>query len=146
KNMRGYTNKRVEDARFSAQEWFYNWCVRLVLERISEFVEGRSLKEFRATKHVRLVFSERGGLRYSQTKAYLDLIRSQARSGQTFLATREIRWRVIHPNLVEYVPHRQSAGAQLADIVASAFYQACSTEGPGKWEPQYAKLLKPRMW
>src|SRR5687767_1460441 len=41
KNMRGHRNPRAEKVR--SNQWFYNWCVRLLLERITDYVEKRSL-------------------------------------------------------------------------------------------------------
>ena len=46
--------------------------------------------------------------------------------------------------LVEYVPHYSVAGLQLADVVASAVYQAADALGP-KWAVEPAKALEPRM-
>jgi hypothetical protein len=43
----------------------------------------------------------------------------------------------------EPASHKSSAGAQLADVVASAFYQAADTLPPTKWNNEFAKLLKP---
>lgn len=147
KNMKGYKNLRAEAARgASTQEYFYNFCVRVLLERVTEFVEEVSVKDYGAPKHLEIVFSERGGLRYSQTIAYLDLLRQQARSETTFLDTRVIRWQVVHPKLIRSIPHTKSAGAQLADTVASAFFQSVNTSGVGMWDTEQAKLLKPRMW
>jgi Protein of unknown function (DUF3800) len=101
KSMEGHTNARVAAARgASTQEYFYNYCVRLLLERVTEFVEEISLREFGAPKHLKIIFSERGGLRYSQTIVYLDLLRQQARSGTTYLRRREIKWAIVHPNLI----------------------------------------------
>lgn len=145
KNMRRYHNARAAAARPSSQEFFYNFCVRLILERITDFVERRSLNDHGIVKHLRIVMSERGGLRYSQMAAYHDLIKNQARSGTTYLAKREVKWRVLHPRLCESVPHSGSAGAQLADVVASSFYQAADALGPGGWNTEFAELLKPRI-
>jgi hypothetical protein len=94
KNMEGYRNKRVEAARGgSTQEFFYNYCVRLLLERVTHFVERLSIREHGEPKHLQIVFSERGGLRYSQTVAYLSLLQEQSRSRTTYQATREVRGR-----------------------------------------------------
>jgi hypothetical protein len=147
KNMKGYKNERVEAARgASTQEKFYNWCVRLLLERVTDFVKEESIREFDTPKHLKIVFSERGGMRYSQTIAYLDLIRNQAQAGQTFLATREVKWEVLNSSLMSAVPHQRSPGAQLVDPIASAFFQATNLSGQGSWDDTYAKLLQTRMW
>jgi Protein of unknown function (DUF3800) len=145
--MEGHRNDRAEAARGSStQDVFYNFCVRLLLERVTNFVEEVSMQDFKAPKHLKIVFSERGGLRYSQTIAYLDLLRQQARSGTTYLKKREIKWAVIHPNLIKSIPHHKSAGAQLADVIPSAFFQATNTTGQGSWDASQAKLLRPCLW
>ncbi len=142
KNMRGYSNARAEK-RASAQEWFYNFCVRLLLERVTDYVKRRSIRDFGALKQLEVVFSNRGGMRYSQTKAYYDLLRAQARSETTYLTKRVVQWKILHPVLVRTVPHTGNAGVQLADVVTSAFYQAVNAHGQGQWCTDYAKLLAP---
>lgn len=147
KNMEGHRNPRAEAARgASTQEFFYNYCVRLLLERVTNFVERLSIREFKSPKHLELVFSERGGIRYSQTISYLSLLMEQARSRTTYLTTREVKWTVLHPRLMSSVPHNRSAGAQLADPVASAFFQATNAYGDGTLDAQFASLLRPRVW
>jgi hypothetical protein len=145
--MKGHRNARVEAARgASTQDYFYNYLIRLLLERVTDFVEEVSLKDYGKRKHLRIIFSERGGLRYSQTIAYLDLLKNQARAGVTWLKRREVKWPILHPNLISSVPHHKSAGAQLVDPIASAFFQATNTSGQGSWDASQAKLLRPRMW
>jgi hypothetical protein len=90
--MLQHQNERAKNARPSAQEWFYNWCIKLLVERISDFVEYNSIKKFGEPKHVRFIFSERGGVRYGQTTAYHDLVKTQARAGTTLKAKRVVKW------------------------------------------------------
>jgi Protein of unknown function (DUF3800) len=130
KNMRQHRNELAERARPSGQSWFYNWCVRLLLERITDFVEADSLRRHNKPRQVQLVFSERGGVRYGQTAAYHSLLKEQARSQTTVLKKREIKWRVLHPASTLIVQHAKNAGVQLADVVASSFYQAANTLPP----------------
>jgi Protein of unknown function (DUF3800) len=144
KNMLQYRNERVERARPSSQEWFYNWCIKLLLERITDFVEYNSTRRFGAPRHVRLVFSERGGVRYGQTKSYHDLARAQARSNTTRLTKRVIKWRVLHPSSTEIIAHTKNAGVQLADTIASSFYQAANA-GARNWNSSFAETLCPIM-
>jgi Protein of unknown function (DUF3800) len=143
-NMEGHRNERVERARPSSQEWFYNWCIKLLVERISDFVEYNSTKKFGAPKHVRLVFSERGGVRYSQTLAYHDLAKDQARSKTTLLTKRVVKWQVLHPHSNRIIPHAKNAGVQLADIIASSFYQAANASSTS-WNVAPAEALSPIM-
>jgi hypothetical protein len=100
----------------------------------SENADGRFLK---------IVYSERGGHSYGQTVAYQELLKNQAKGGTLVLAKRRIFWEVLDWRLAEPASHRSSAGAQLADVVASAFYQAADTLPPTKWNNEFAKLLKP---
>jgi hypothetical protein len=145
KNMRRHENIRAQNARPSGQQWFYNWCIRLLLERITDYVECHSERTHGEPKHVQLIFSERGGVRYAQTAAYHDLLKSQARSNTTVLTKRVIKWRVLHPSSNRIVRHNTNAGVQLADTVASSFYQAADTNLPGIWDTTFAKLLQPRI-
>jgi hypothetical protein len=54
-------------------------------------------------------------------------------------------WEALDWRLAEAVSHKSSPGAQLADVVASAFYQAVDTLPPTKWDNEFAKLLAPVM-
>lgn len=147
RNMIGHQNLRAEAARGgSSNEIFYNFCARILLERVTDFVLDRSIIEFKKPKHVRIVFSHRGGVRYSQSTAYMDILINQARSGTTVLNAREIKWEVVHPNLISSEPHNKSAGCQLADVVASSFRYASDTNGLKDNSLSYALSLEKRMW
>ncbi|MFO0994825.1 MAG: DUF3800 domain-containing protein [Hyphomicrobiales bacterium] len=147
KNMMGYTNPRAEAARgASSNETFYNFCARVLLERVTEFVLAHSMQRYGKPKHLQIIFSDRGGMRYSQTVVYFDLLANQARSNQTFLKAREIKWEVIHPKLIEAERHEKSAGLQLTDTVASAFCFAADAEKRKPHVTQHAEALKYRMW
>lgn len=47
--------------------------------------------------------------------------------------------------LLEVAAHNDRAGLHLADTVASAFFKACDFRDTGECDPQFAKLLEPRM-
>jgi hypothetical protein len=141
KNMRGYRNMRAERVR--SQQWFYNFCLRLLLERVTDFCFHHGASEGDSQRLVRIVYSERGGHSYAQTNAYQELLKMQAKGNALFLTKRRIRWEVLDWRLAEAVSHKSSAGAQLADVVVSAFYQAVDTLPPAKWTTEFAKLLKP---
>ena len=67
KNMRQYRNPRAE--KVPSQEGFYNWCIRMLLERVTAFCnERRSKDHVQANGVVKVEFSRRGGHRYSQTR------------------------------------------------------------------------------
>lgn len=143
KNMRGYYNPRA--ATISSQQWFYNWCTRLLLERVTAFCEARTFADYGERKAIKLEFSERGGHRYSQTAAYQWYLRHQQQGGQVYLKKREPVTALLDWDLMEAFPHDQRAGLQLADFVASSFYQAIDCLGPGVWDTGPAKALQPIM-
>lgn len=144
KNMRGWKNARA--AKIPSQEWFYNWCLRLLLERLTEFCETRRHIDLAGRPcKVKIEFSRRGGHRYSQTRAYTLYLRHQEKGGQLYLNKRYIRTDVLSTDLMEDHPHWSRPGLQLADIVASAFYSAANTIGPGAWDVGPAIALAPIM-
>ncbi|BBB96151.1 MULTISPECIES: DUF3800 domain-containing protein [Bradyrhizobium] len=143
KNMRRYQNMRAERVR--SQQWFYNFCLRLLLERVTDFCYRHASSERAKDRFLKIVYSERGGHSYAQTSAYQELLKMQAKGGALVLTKRRIMWEVLDWRLAEPASHKNSAGAQLADIVASAFYQAVDTLPPTKWNNEFAKLLMPIM-
>jgi len=127
-NMRGHQNKRMGSALGRGE--FYNWCLRLLLERVTRWCANRSIKAGRKIEPARLVFSERGGHDYSHLKAYIDMLKMQANAGTTFLKAREIVPEVLDAQLCEVRSHSMLAGLQLADIAASAFLQGADSLSP----------------
>lgn len=143
KNMRGYRNVRAESAR--SKQWFYNYCLRLLLERVTDFCYQHAKRERANRRFVKIIYSQRDTHSYAQTAAYQELLKVQAKGGALTLSKRRIMWEVLDWRLSEPVSHKSSAGAQLADVVASAFYQAADILPPTKWNNEFAKLLKPIM-
>ena len=141
--MKGWRNPAAE-AYPGPRGWFYNWCVRLLSERVTDACERASVRECGEPRHVKLIFSERGGVKYNWFRAYIEVLIIQARERRTYLEKREIKDRVLHPKLIDVVPSRLSAGCQLADVVTSAFHNAADARGP-RWNTKPAEKLKPRM-
>lgn len=144
RNMRQYENHRAA-SKMHGQQWFYNWLVRILIERVSSFVLDHSTKTLGAPSYVKFIFSKRGGHSYSQTKAYHEILKRQARANTPVLRYRVPEWRVMHRDLIEVIQHEDNAGLQIADCIASAFYTACDDldTGPRFLEP--AKLLLPKV-
>ncbi|MBL1438362.1 MAG: DUF3800 domain-containing protein [Rhodobacteraceae bacterium] len=138
-NMLKYQNNRAEVA--GAKQWFYNYCVRLLMERVTDLCLRNSMRNGGKPESLKVIFSQRGGHSYGQTMAYWEKLKAQASGGTTLLNKREIRQQVLKFNLVDYVPHTQNAGLQLADIIASSFFQAVNTN-EGRWETRHAQRLK----
>jgi hypothetical protein len=140
KNMRGWQNSRA--AKIPSQEWFYNWCLRLLLERLTGFCEARRARDCPdGPCKIKIEFSRRGGHRYSQTRAYTLYLRHQEKGDTLYLNKRKILTDLLSTELMDDHPHWSRPGLQLADTVASAFYTAANTIGPGVWDPVPAQAL-----
>lgn len=123
-NMRGRQNPRMGKPLGKGE--FYNWCLRLLLERITAWCARRARRDGMNSSRAKIVFSERGGHDYDHLRAYLALLDAQARVGGGVLTARQIIRGVIAEELTEVRRHDDLAGLQLADICASAFFQAAN--------------------
>lgn len=141
KNMQGYTNP--DAARIPSQCWFYCWMTRVLLERVTRFVLHRAMADHGHARTVRLEFSARGGLRYSQMEAYYEWLKLKRHN--PVLPWGKLCFEVLDRTHLHVYPHWNREGLQLADVVASAFFKACDKHDTGGCDPQYAKLLAPRM-
>lgn len=138
-NMHAYRNDRA--AKIGSQMPFYNWCTRVLLERVTNYCRRRSMAEWGKARLIQLDLSRAGGLNYDQLLAYHEYLRRQTRP---YLSAGQIAWDMLHPDLYRPVESHLSAGVQIADIAASAFYQAVRSDQPN-WDPQYAMALGPRL-
>jgi hypothetical protein len=143
KNMRGYRNPFAE--KYPNQNWFYAWLSRLLLERVTYFVREKSLEQHQKIKRVRLEFSERGGLIHSALNTYFEWLKMKSTGGDMVLKLGDLVWETMHRDLLFIYPHKRRSGLQLADAVASAFFKACDHLDTGACDPEYARLLEPRM-
>lgn len=143
KNMRGYKNPYAEV--IPSKNWFYCWMSRILLERVTDFVEWHSIKEYGKPKKLRIEYSIRGGLSYSQMNAYYTWLKMKGPTANLVLPMGNLRWSVMDSNLLKLYAHQERAGLQLADVVASAFFKAADSQNTGGCDPRFAKLLSPRM-
>jgi len=143
KNMRRYHNPRA--AVMGVNDWFYCWITRIALERASHFVWRRSMQKHHEPRRLKVIFSERGGLKVGQIGAYYQWIKPQSLNGTLYIPWGDIEWDCVHPLLLDKDFHRNLHGLKLADILASAFFAACDNKQSGPCEPTYASLLKPIM-
>ncbi|WP_082351748.1 DUF3800 domain-containing protein [Cypionkella psychrotolerans] len=139
RTLQNYHNPRVVAANGGSSQFLYNWLIRMLLERVTDFVVRDASYE-RNKDYLRVVFSHRGGHRFGQMKAYVEQLKAQAVGNSTWIKTREIRPEVLRFQHFESVPYYQMAGLQLADIVASAVYQGLDTHAP-RWTCNPAKAL-----
>ena len=142
--MHGYQNKKAEAAAVIAgRTWFYWWMTRLLLERVTDYCERRSLRDYGEPRTVRLEFSRRKGLRYAHLQAYLYWLRMQSKANALFLKNGDLKWSVVDPiNEIAAIDNSERAGLQLSDAVASSFYQAVNGDHP---DISHATALAPRM-
>lgn len=144
RNMRGYRNLRAE--RHDTRNPFYNWMLRLLLERASDFCAVRSVRDYGEMRSMRIELAARGGLSLARTKVYLwDKLRRQDLAGTTHLKRGRITWDVINPTELAIFQAKHRAGLQLADVVASAFGQAIEPKPDGRLLTQYAETLIPKL-
>lgn len=143
RNMRRYRNKRAE--KMDSKQWFYNWIVRILIERITDYCWRRAVRHNLKRRHVKFIFSHSGGHSYSQTRAYQYYLGHQAKAHSTVLKRYVPIADVMDWNLVEEFPHYKLAGLQYADISAGAFYQAADKLDTGPCDPRYALALKDRV-
>jgi hypothetical protein len=143
KNMKGYQNPWA--SLIPSKNWFYCWMTRLLLERITHFVARDSASRFGAPRLLKIVYSERGGISYEQMNAYYTWLKFKDVAGTQVLALGELTWTVMDRRLLEVAAHNDRAGLHFADTVASAFFKACDFRDTGECDPQFAKLLEPRM-
>lgn len=141
RTVSGHSNSRAAAAHGGNSQWLYNFLIRLLLERVTDFCWRDSLsKGIERPLPIKIVFSHRGGHRYGQMKAYFELLKRQAIGNTTYLDRRVIRPEMLRFTLVDYVPHYQMAGLQLADVVASAFYQGLDIHSRN-WSCEPAQAL-----
>ncbi len=147
KNMRRHRNERAaaKGNPLTSKQVFYNFCIRLLLERVTHCVLSHSIRTYGEARRVKIAFSRRDGHSYGHTFAYNEILKVQSRAGTTFLNKRTVRWEVMDYNLLEIEAPSKNAGLQIADVVASPFYQAVDILPPTLWNPENARLLKPRM-
>lgn len=127
------------------RDWFYNFLARYLLERITLFASQNSKKVHGTERRVKIVFSERGGLHVGQLGVYLNRLRDQSRRDTMVLKKGNLSWGVFDAQLLRHANHNVSAGLQLADIVASAFFRACDQYNTRGCDSKYAGLLAPVM-
>ena len=138
-NMREYQNVRMGGGVPEAN--FYNWCIRLLIERVMYWADRWFKSEGVAPHPIRFVFSEKGGHNYEHLFSYLaGTLSMQARAGS--FVKKPKRWipEMVSREMLSVKRHKSLAGLQLADCIASCFYQAANTASP-KWDTSPAKAI-----
>ena len=139
-NLRTYQNPRL--GRFRGGDQYYNWCVRLLLERLTEWAARWHRDKNVKPRGLEVVFAKRGGHDYDHLFAYVDRLRMQVQTRTLHLKSGGLQdpfldrahWRVERAESL--------AGLQLADMIASSVYQGANSASPN-WDPLPARALKP---
>lgn len=126
-NLRSYFNPRLNKP--IDPERVYNWCFRLLLERVTAWVERKQMDEMGRIEPLRLVLAQRGH-GYDHFNAYIDKLRWQRDNDQLFLKGPGLA--SAHLDRSEWIvePAASNPGLQLADVIASAFYQGANQASP----------------
>ncbi|WP_084250538.1 DUF3800 domain-containing protein [Sphingomonas mali] len=127
-NMRQHYNARLStDERASR---FYNWCIRILLERVTEWAVGQSMSDYGERRPIELVFSQRGGHNYAKLRWYLfTKLQWQEDAGELYLG-RPVSRGMLLDSRCTVTSTNQRAGLQLADVLASAFWQGANSGMP----------------
>ncbi|MGC1445011.1 MAG: DUF3800 domain-containing protein [Xanthobacteraceae bacterium] len=147
KNMKGHRNIRAASRSegIGIDQVFYNWCLRIILERVTDFVFRHSIRTYGEPRHVKIVLGERGTHSYARATWYAQMLKDQSKKGTTYIDTRTINWQVFDSRLIEVSQPKLNAGLQLADIVASSFFQGVDILPPTIFNTNNARLLRPRI-
>lgn len=143
KNMKGHMNPFA--AQVPSQCWFYCWLTRVLLERITHFVDEHAHSNFGGSRRVKLVYSRSGGLRYTQMSAYYEWMRNKNRNDTQVLKMGDLRYATIHPHLLEVRDHDKEPALFFPDALATAFHNACDKRDSGPCNPTCAKILGGRI-
>jgi Protein of unknown function (DUF3800) len=147
KNMKGHRNLRAgsRSEGIGIDQVFYNWCLRIILERVTELVYHHSIRTYGEPRHVKIVLGERGTHSYARATWYGQMLKDQGKAGTTYLNTRTLKWEVFDSRLIQVSQPQVNAGLQLADIIASSFFQGVDILPPTIFDTRNARLLKPRI-
>ncbi|WP_447930713.1 DUF3800 domain-containing protein [Sphingopyxis fribergensis] len=123
-NMRNHYSPAL--GKFDAIR-FYNWCSRLLLERIMEFAANDAEKRGVCVEPAHFIFSENKGHDYEGMKAYYRTLDYQAENKTFHLQPKRWLPGFITDDRISVQPHDALAGLQLADVIASAFLQGANS-------------------
>lgn len=153
RNMLRYRNLRCEAKNFEIargkvrplrHNWFYNGIFRYTLERASVECKRWTYAAFGEVRPLKVVFSRRKELSYSQTRAYLLKLKVSKHDRSYFNNKRQIDWSVVDIFGINSRKHTEEVGLQIADCAASSIYRAIDESWFGEVTPQYMELLSKR--
>lgn len=150
RNMRGYRNLRCEkkNLEFSRgrlrprrYNWFYNNLFRYLLERASGECKRWTYRAYGEVRSIKVIFSRRKDISYSQTGAYLLKLKTEQRDRGYFNNKGKIDWSVLDVFDIDSRKHKDEVGLQIADCAASAIYRSIDETWFGDVKSIYLEVL-----
>lgn len=122
---------------FRERHRLYRYACRFLLERASWYCRDHVHNRMGLGCKAGVVFSNRSGMSYDEIREYIDLL----------YVTRDVNdvricWDAIDATRIETYNHGQRALLQVADVVASALFQALEPGPLGYREDRYARMLQ----
>ena len=127
----------LEKEIFDQKNRLYSYAARYLVERISWLCRDMRPHVPEGDGRVKITFSRRGGMSYSDFKIYLSQLRQASNDAA------RIHWPVIDIDAVEAHDHSRLAALQLADIAASTFLAAVEYDRYGNCESRYSEIIRP---
>jgi hypothetical protein len=134
----------VEAALRKEKHYLFNYCSKLLLERVSWYCEANS------PNSARVIFSRRRSLSLRLFREYLQRMRDTSkitsRGVPIFKSTTSIRWNCIDPESVDMQEADSSPGLRVADAIVSGCARAVEWSPSYTTEHRYVKILKDRFY
>lgn len=143
--LRNYDNPKASRAGTvtSDRDYVYNYLVRILLERVTEFVQLDAFEKKIKNPKLKIVLSYRKGHNFNHLKQYIRQIARQAENKSTYQKTRVICPEVLANDTIVTKDPKKEPGLQLADIVTSAVYFSIDTDKQKEFnEPIALQLWK----
>ena len=144
RNIENHHNPQAA-AVMNNYDWFYCWMIRLLLERVTEFVENCDKNEGRECGQIRCEFSKTGALSGRNMRQYFDHNNFFKERSRRNTPLGQVRWQHIHAENVFEFKNSERSGLQMADLVAGSFYNALEhrkTKNPGSiYAKQFYKVV-----
>jgi hypothetical protein len=138
-NMREHQNTILGQ---TDSQKFYNWCTKLLLERVLEFCHLDSIEKNYPLEPIDIIFSEIKSHDYDGMFGYFENMNLQKIQGKGKLRPKFWLPEMMKRENWRVAAHETNAGLQLVDIVASSFLQGANSNSQS-FNPERAKTLKP---
>ncbi|WP_273249977.1 DUF3800 domain-containing protein [Sediminimonas qiaohouensis] len=102
--MVGHANPRAATVGTDPRQILYNFVIRLLLERVTEFVQTDATEKGHSEPILKIVMASRKGHHFGHFKDYVKKLLKQAKDGETFLDIKEINHEVLRYNRIERAP------------------------------------------